>query len=47
MVEEQMITLTVSKFKRILLFGWHLLSQEQQLELARMGIHPERTVIRK
>jgi len=38
--KEYMITLTVKKFKEILIHSWDLLSKEQQQELASYGISP-------
>jgi hypothetical protein len=46
MEEDFKITLSVAKFKEILLHGWHLLPLEQQQELARMGIQPATVVVK-
>lgn len=46
-MDEQTITISVEKFKELLIYGWHLLSTEQQSELAKMGIHPSCVVIKK
>jgi len=39
---EPTITLTVSKFKDILLNSWHLLPPEKQAELLSLGICPSK-----
>lgn len=39
---ESTITLTISKFKEILLHSWHLLPDEKQQELLSLGIYPKK-----
>jgi len=38
---EPTITLSVDKFKEILLHSWHLLSPEKKQELRSIGIYPK------
>ena len=39
---ELKITISVDKFKEILLHSWHLLPPEKQQELYNLGIYPKR-----
>jgi hypothetical protein len=38
--KEATITLSVNKFKEILIYSWHLLPQDKQEELIRLGVYP-------
>lgn len=42
-MNEHTITLSVGKFKEILLNSWHLLPSEKQRELLALGVYPETT----
>jgi len=38
--KEATITLSVNKFKEILIYSWHLLPRDKQEELIRLGVYP-------
>lgn len=43
-MSEPTITLSVVKFKEILLHSWHLLPLEKQRELISLGIYPKANI---
>jgi hypothetical protein len=46
MEAEPVIVLSVAKFKEPLVYGWHLLPFEKQVELIAMGVQPEKVFMR-
>jgi len=39
-MESKKIVIDVEVFKELLLYGWHLLPKEKQLDLIEIGIYP-------